>query len=189
MGLHARFFETEVSTTDQNIKLKFNRKQSNTSKREDYLKTNNQNRIIPFPGNKKVSHAIHRKVPEWSKVVPQHMRVLLALKDDWDNNGAESPSKWVLDITQKVFNWLILLDLQPSYVDPDVENGVVFSFYTAPKSATIEIDNEIDIFITISINNIEDSEVIKIMESELFSEILKIKSKLAIEYVNYDGTD
>jgi hypothetical protein len=83
----------------------------------------------------------YRPFDEWRVHAIRRIAELANLQGGWDGSDAEAPNRNATDSAKKVLEVLEKYELEPSRIDPSVEDGITISFFRGDLYADIECFN------------------------------------------------
>jgi hypothetical protein len=100
---------------------------------------------------------------QWLLAAHKRLSQLGLLPADWDNYGAEAPSRESIDAARGILRHLADVQLEPTSVDPSAEGGVCLCFQRGDRYADIECFNSGEILAVTSTGG-DDTNVWQIEE-------------------------
>lgn len=92
-------------------------------------------------GDSQWTEVTSRPFDDWSVQAIRRISDLAKLQQGWDASDAEPPNRSAIDSAKKVLEILERYDLEPSRIDPSVEDGITISFLRGDLYADIECFN------------------------------------------------
>lgn len=92
-------------------------------------------------GGSQSTEVTTRPLDGWRVDAIRRIGDLVRLPCGWDGNDAEPPSRNAADFAKRVLEVVERFDLEPSRIDPSVENGITISFLRGDLYADIECFN------------------------------------------------